>query len=160
MDYIARLKRLKEERGLTNAEIAELSQIPLSTVKRVFSGGDDHHSDDHHSFHAITAITLALGGSLDEIAGIKTPEQRMQSPRIENVITNYADLLKSKDEMIAEKNDRLAEKKEAIEGLRKQRDKERREKHWLAWFLAGFVCVAIAVLFYDMLNGHIGYFRY
>lgn len=116
MDYIARLKRLKEERGLTNAEIAELSKIPLSTVKRIFSGGDDRHSDDHHSFHAITEITLSLGGSLDEIAGIKTPEQRMQSPRIENVITNYADLLKSKDEMIAEKNERISEKKRCDRG--------------------------------------------
>ncbi|MBQ8382314.1 MAG: helix-turn-helix domain-containing protein [Clostridia bacterium] len=160
MDYIARLKRLKEERGLTNAEIAELSQIPLSTVKRIFSGGDDRHSDDHHSFHAITAITVALGGSLDDIAGIKSPEERMQSPQIENVISNYADLLKGKDDLLAEKDARLAEKNASIDSLRAQRDKERKEKHWLAWFFAGFVSVVLAVLFYDMLNGHMGYIRY
>lgn len=155
MDYISRLKKLKEERDLTYAEIAELSNVPLPTVKRVFGGGTDNPT-----FDTVAQITIALGGSLDEIAGIKTTEERMQSPRIENVISSYAELLKGKDDLIREKDERLAEKNDSIEGLRKQRDKERKEKHWLAWFLAGFISVVIAVLLYDMLNGHMGYFRY
>ena len=32
------LKKLKKESGLTNAEIAELSGVPLSTVNKIFSG--------------------------------------------------------------------------------------------------------------------------
>lgn len=35
---IFRLKELKKEAGMTNAEIAELSGIPLSTVNKIFSG--------------------------------------------------------------------------------------------------------------------------
>lgn len=157
MDYIARLKALKDQSGLTNQEIADLSQVPLSTVKRIFSGGEYRHSDDHHSFNAITAITVALGGSLDEIAGIKTPEERMQSPRIESVISNYAELLKEKDARIEEKNAQ-------IDQLRQEKDDNikhlRKEIKFLALFLAGFVAVVLFVLLYDMLNGHMGYFRY
>lgn len=155
MDFLARLKKLKEERGLTTNEIAELSNIPAATISRVLSG-----QTANPTFETITAITIALGGSLDEIAGIKSPEERMQSPRIENVITNYADLLKSKDDLITEKNDRIAEKTEAIEGLRKQRDKERKEKHWLAFFTATIILIVIGILIFDLANGHIGYFRY
>lgn len=32
------LKRMKKESGMTNAKIAELSGVPLSTVNKIFSG--------------------------------------------------------------------------------------------------------------------------
>ena len=36
------LKRLKKESGMTNAEIAELSGIPVSTVNKIFSGATEN----------------------------------------------------------------------------------------------------------------------
>ena len=38
---ISDLKKLKKEAGLTNAEIAELSGIPVSTVNKIFSGANE-----------------------------------------------------------------------------------------------------------------------
>ena len=38
MPYLERLLALKEDRDLTNAEIAKLSNIPLATVTRIFIG--------------------------------------------------------------------------------------------------------------------------
>ena len=35
---ISSLKELKKETGMTNAQIAELSGIPVSTVNKIFSG--------------------------------------------------------------------------------------------------------------------------
>ena len=35
---ISDLKRMKKEAGLTNADIAGLSGIPVSTVNKIFSG--------------------------------------------------------------------------------------------------------------------------
>lgn len=35
---LTELKKLKREAGLTNAQIAELSGVPFSTVNKVFSG--------------------------------------------------------------------------------------------------------------------------
>ena len=36
------LKRMKKEAKMTNAEIAELSGIPLSTVNKIFSGATEN----------------------------------------------------------------------------------------------------------------------
>ena len=39
---IFNLKRLKKESGMTNAEIADLSGIPVSTVNKIFSGATEN----------------------------------------------------------------------------------------------------------------------
>lgn len=39
---IEELKRRKKRAGLTNAQIAELSGVPFSTVNKVFSGATDN----------------------------------------------------------------------------------------------------------------------
>ena len=36
------LKRLKREAGLTNAEISDLSSVPISTVNKIFSGATEN----------------------------------------------------------------------------------------------------------------------
>ena len=41
MPYIDRLRALKEERGYTNAVIAQLAGISLGTVTRMFNGTTD-----------------------------------------------------------------------------------------------------------------------
>lgn len=38
---IKELKRLKWEAGMTNAEISDLSSVPISTVNKIFSGAMD-----------------------------------------------------------------------------------------------------------------------
>lgn len=59
----------KNELGLTNQEISNLSGVPKSTVDRIL------RSDDCASTNLITAVDLvkALGGSLDEAMGISRP---------------------------------------------------------------------------------------
>ena len=64
------LKELKEKTKMTNHEIAELSGVPESTITRIFSG----HTDNP-TFQNVCDIVLALGGSLDDIAGIKCPKK-------------------------------------------------------------------------------------
>ena len=56
---------------MTSQEIADRSGVPLSTVSRVFSG-----RTDNPSFETIRDLVMAMGGSLDELAGIevKRPE--------------------------------------------------------------------------------------
>ena len=41
------LKRMKKESGMTNAKIAELSGVPLSTVNKIFSGATKESSLCH-----------------------------------------------------------------------------------------------------------------
>lgn len=148
MPYIEKLKAMKEERHLKNAEIATLSNIPLATITRIFSG-----ATPNPSFETIASIATALGTSLDEIAGLKEPNENPINSRIETTISSYAELLSEKDARLKEKDERIAE-------LKAEKLKEQREKTKLLTFLIGFVAVIIFVLLFDMMNGHFGYFRY
>lgn len=49
------LIKIKKENGLTNAQIAEMSGVPLGTVNRVFSG-----TNGSHSYATIEPIRAAL----------------------------------------------------------------------------------------------------
>lgn len=61
-DYI---KSLKAKKGLTNAQIAAVSGVSESTVSRMIKG--EGKSVDYGS---VLNVVLALGGSMDEAAGI------------------------------------------------------------------------------------------
>lgn len=148
MEYLEYLKALKEKSSLTYADISEISDVPLTTVTRIFSG-----ATPNPTFDTVTRITVALGGSLDLIAGIKSNDDRTTSTVVEKTILSYVELLKEKDERIKDKNENL-------ESLKAEKLAERKEKHRLAIFTAVFVCFVLFVLIFDMLNGHFGYFRY
>ena len=141
MEYLKNLKALKEERDLTNAEIAELSDVPMATVTRIFNG-----STPNPQFETIARITIALGGSLDVIAGLKAPNEPQPAPVVTQTIASYAELLKGKDDLIQE--------------LKEDKKHNRRTLAKLMIFTAAFVAFVLFVLIFDMMNGHFGYFRY
>lgn len=141
MEYLKNLKALKEERDLTNQEIAELSDVPLATVTRIFNG-----STPNPQFETIARITIALGGSLDVIAGLKAPDEPRAPASVSQTIASYAELLKEKDERIRE--------------LKEDKKHHNRTVAKLMIFIGGFVAVVLFVLIFDMMNGHFGYFRY
>lgn len=141
MPYLDRLKALKEERDLTNAEISKLSNIPLATITRIFNG-----STPNPTFESFAQIAIALGASLDEIAGLKQPEAPPVDARIENTLVSYAELLREKDERIKD--------------LKEEKEKMRKEKQRFGIALACVVGFILLLLTVDILNGHFGYFRY
>ena len=148
MPYLEKLKALKDKSHLTNAEIAQLSKIPLATITRVFNG-----ATPNPTFETFVGIATALGVSLDEIAGLRSPEEAPLTPQVETTFASYAELLKEKD-------DRLQEKRETIDKLLKEYKAEKKEKRILAIFTGAFVAVVLIILIVDILNGHFGYFRY
>ena len=60
--WLDNLKELKKAKGMTSKQISDITKIPESTVKRIFSGDtpDPYVSTIHR-------IVIALGGSLDHI---------------------------------------------------------------------------------------------
>lgn len=60
--WLDNLKELKKAKGMTSRQIAEVTKIPESTIKRIFAGDttDPYISTVHR-------IVIALGGSLDHI---------------------------------------------------------------------------------------------
>lgn len=141
MPYLEKLKAFKEEKDLSNADISKLSNIPLATITRIFNG-----STPNPTFETFTQIAIALGVSLDEIAGLKEPDEPPIQSRIEKTLDSYSELLKEKDERIKELKDEIG--------------KERKEKHMLQGVLVVFVAFILIVLTVDIMHGHFGYFQY
>lgn len=141
MPYLEQLKRLKDQSNLTNAEIARLSNVPLATITRVFNG-----STPNPTFETFVHIAIALGVSLDEIAGLKQSEEPSIAAPIESTLSSYAELLREKDERIKE--------------LKEEKEQTHREKFHLSIVLACVMAFLLLLLTVDILNGHFGYFRY
>ena len=155
MPYGEKLKSIKKAKDLTNAEISKLCNVPLATVTRSF---DDGYQGGN--FETYVSYARGLGFSLDELAGLKQPnEQPIASPIIETLST-YSEILKEKDE-------RIKELKEQNRLLEKEKQDVRHEKRKIT---SALICVVIILLglgfilvvglLIDLLNGDIGKFRY
>ena len=55
---IDEMRRIKKERGLTNAMIAEMSELPLRTVQKVFSG--ETKTPRYYTMNALDSVFRAL----------------------------------------------------------------------------------------------------
>lgn len=148
MPYLARFIERKKELNIKNSEIAALSNIPLSTVNRFFS-----EEKTNPSFANVAGIATVLGISLDELIGMKEPNESAINSRVEATMTSYAELLKEKDL-------RLDEKDAIIKSMGEDKKRYQKEKGML---VASIVCLAAVIAFFllfDLMNGHFGYFRY
>ena len=173
MPYGEKLKTIKKERGLTNAQIHEMCDVSLPTVTRVFDEGSQGGQ-----FETYVSLARGLGFSLDELAGLKQPdEQPIASPIIET-INSHIELLKEKDERIQELKEQNENLRAIIGKLKESTDKTiaaleaekndiRHEKRkttsaliCVVLILLGLAFVLVTGLVVDLLNGHIGKFRY
>lgn len=68
-EVIAALRQAKDLAGETNKSVSEKSGVPISSVAKFFSG-----ALTNPSFFMVASIAEALGVSLDELAGIPSPE--------------------------------------------------------------------------------------
>lgn len=148
MPYFEKLKNLKEDRKMTTKEISEISGVPLATVTRFFRGDSPNAGLD-----TIAPIALALGASLDEIAGLKQSDAEPIKEPVAVAMDSYAELL-------SVKNGYIEELKRDMEREREDRLQERKEKRILAMALGAIFVFLLAIFTVDILNGNFGYFRY
>lgn len=107
--WLENLKELKKAKGMTTKQIADATQIPESTLKRIFSGDTDNPYVD-----TVRRIAIALGSSLDEIfaetkvivateapntAELETLRARVASQETEILLLK--EQLKHKDEILS-----------------------------------------------------------
>ena len=143
MPYVEKLKMIKEDKNLTNVEIANLSNIPLATITRVFNG-----QTPNPSFETISRIAIGMGVSLDELCGLKQPDAPPIPSPIESTLNSYSELLQEKDIRINE--------------LKEEKERERKDRHRMTCVL---ICVVIllvgllaTLLYLDLNENHLGYF--
>ena len=173
MPYGEKLKSIKKAKNLTNAEIHKVCNVPLATVTRVF----DEESQGGN-FETYVSLARGLGFSLDELAGLKQPdEQPLASPIIET-FNSYAEILKEKDDRIQElkeQNEKLQanfneyklSSEKTVDRIEKEKQDIRHEKRKITSalicvviILLGLAFVLVSGLLIDLLNGHIGKFKY
>ena len=157
MPYLEKFKEARDEKKLSNATIAMLSNTSLPTVTRFFQGNGKRLSVD-----TVASIATILDVSLDEAFGIGTPvpTQKPLDPNVEAVITSYTELLKEKDERIKEQTDRMLEMEETIKQLRVDKVKMQKEKAKSTTFTYVLGAFILIFLLFDLMNGHFGFFRY
>ena len=89
------LREMKERSGLSNKELAERSGLSLATVNRIMSG-----QTDVPNYQTVCDLVMAMGGSLDELAGIKKDSVVQHETQADGYMT----VIKEKNRIIAEKD--------------------------------------------------------
>lgn len=128
---------------MTLKEISDASGIPQSTVTKIFNG-----ETANPGFDTVCAIIATMGGSIDEVLGMKSGEQEM------NAIAAIKEIYENRIKDIKESNDRIKESNEKhIASLA-------RDKRILFIVVAILGIFILGVLTFDLLNGGVGYVRY
>ena len=151
MPYGEKLKLIKTERHLTNAQIKDLCNLPLATVTRLF---DEKNLSGN--FETFVAIAKGLNISLDELAGLKPPTKHPSSELLAEKDMIIEGLLEDR-KTLREDNKTLREDNSE---LRKDNKTLRREKFKLAGVLIILIIALASWLIVDLANGHFGIFRY
>ena len=121
-----RLKELKDQRKLTNQQLSDLSGVPVGTINRIMAG-----QTDNPSFQTVCDMVMAMGGSLDELAGIQTPGGGEPSPPGEELIRLYERTIEGKEKWL----------------------------YRLFFLCCVLVAVLLGVLIYDLTHPMVGFFR-
>ena len=121
-----RLKELKDQRKLTNQQLSDLSGVPVGTINRIMAG-----QTDNPSFQTVCDMVMAMGGSLDELAGIQTPGGGEPSPPGEDLIRLYERTIEGKEKWL----------------------------YRLFFLCCVLVEVLLGVLIYDLTHPMVGFFR-
>ena len=104
--WLDNLKELKKNKGMTSKQIAKATNIPESTIKRIFAGDTDNPYVD-----TLRRIALALGSSLDEI--FAESKVVVATETLVEVKEN-AEVIEAKKEVVEIKNDMLQAKINAL----------------------------------------------
>ena len=160
------LNTLKDKGNFTFEGISKLSNVPEATVKNIFSG-----KTEDPRFETVSAIVIAMGGSLDAIY-CATKTEDVEANAVIAIKETFEHRL-AEDKKYYERL--LAEKDKQCERLLEEKDKQcervlaEKDKHIATimldkkWFRIGFVVSVIIFALLcvaELLNPDLGWFRY
>lgn len=132
-----KLNELQKKSGYSLPELEQVTGIAHSTMRRML----DINDESMPSFDNVINVVIALGGSIDELIGLKTTD------------ASETPLTKAYNRIIEEKDAR-------INRLETAHSIQRKEKYAIAAVLFIIVAVAAVILIIDFSNGGVGYVRY
>lgn len=132
-----KLNDLQKKSGYSLPELEQATGITHSTMRRML----DINDDSMPSFDNVVNVVIVLGGSIDELIGLKTTDAS-ETP----LTIAYNRIIEEKDAQIS----RL----ELAHAL------QRKEKYVVAAVLFAVIAVIAVILVIDFSNAGIGYVRY
>lgn len=171
------VKALKTKKNITSEALAKEAGVSPTFLSRILSG-----AADNPEWKSIVPVIKALGGSLDEAAGLKPAaldsmtalQQRLQDQQA--LIENYEKRLSDHREVITSRHDiferqaaeqkaayeeRIKDLKESAADYKTQLTDERRENRTLRRVILGLIAALVLVcyLFVDSRNPEWGIFQ-
>lgn len=154
---IDRLRAMKEKSNLTYQEIALRSQVPESTVTRIFSG-----KTLNPTITTVEAIVSAMGGDLSDLFDKKVLVNL--DPKSDEVIQVQEPFTQVKNpdahpESYKIETISMEHHREVVEMYQRAISKKDRWMRNMAIALCALVAFIVFMVIFDMLNPDIGYIR-
>jgi len=124
------IKSLKQAKNVTVKELSNLTNIPESTITNILN-----RRTENPSFEIVSKLVIALGGSLDALAGAKE-NQKAGGEDVAGFIATLTDMYE------------------------KQIERLQRDKFYLFALLAIVLVIVFAVLAIDVIDGNVGWIRH
>ena len=123
------LRWLKESGDYTQQQLSDLTGVPMGTIPKYFTNMDDESA----SFETVRKLVMAMGGSLDELAGIqpkpievspeKLTEDGFTKPEIKVILRwagsqiahSYQAVIAGLEARLSEKDERLSHRSSLLE---------------------------------------------
>lgn len=157
---IEELRQLKKQSHMTNQQIAEKSNLPESTVARIFSG-----KTPNPTVATVVAMTRAMGGAPEDVMGGKAendPELMKSTGESEDKSSafNRSDSSTQDQNSL---NDNAFHDKYYDDIINMYKNELKTKNNWLArlfWCLVGIMAFILFVLVFDILNPGFGFVMY
>ena len=134
------LSDLKEETGMSWADLSAATKLPDSTIRKIFSG------------ETISLIVSAMGGSIDTMLSGKSAKKKTPHGGIPNEETSDGF-----DEVRSAYEKRLAEMQESYERYIESLKKDKSVLFAIACVLTAFLVLFLVM---DLTLGSVGWIRY
>ena len=154
----AYLRRLKEARGCTQQQIADESGVPIGTVGKYLAG----IADEAAGYDAVQRLVICLGGSLDELAGIRADEHRADGDAdqaYKAVIAGLEARLDEKDERIEHRGRIASEDHQRAEEAIAYERRRARIAMTVSYIMMGLFVLIVLMFFIDWMIPSVGWIR-
>ena len=123
------IRSLKQAKNVTVKELSKLTNIPESTITNILNG-----RTENPSFEIVSKLVIALGGSLDALAGAERKEEEGED--VAEFIATLTDMYE------------------------KQIERLQKDKFYLFSLLTIVLLIVFAVLAIDVIDGSVGWIRH
>ena len=154
----AYLRQLKEARGYTQQQIADESGVPIGTIGKYFSALDDESA----SYDILRRLVVCLGGSLDELAGIRADGHMADGDAdqaYKAVIAGLEARLDEKDERIEHRGRIATEEHDRAEEAIAYERRRARIAMAVSYIAMGLFVLIVLMFFIDWMIPSVGWIR-